>query len=63
MAAAVARRVGRNDAIVPDPLDAVLEQEGVGEETIPSKQETTQKRKRKPFEFGEWDSIEYFARV
>ena len=42
---------------------AKTEEEGVGEETIPSKQETTQKRKRKPFEFGEWDSIEYFARV
>ena len=42
---------------------AKTEEEGVGEETVPSKQETTQKRKRKPFEFGEWDSIEYFARV
>lgn len=42
---------------------AKTEEEGVGEETVPSKQKTTQKRKRKPFEFGEWDSIEYFARV
>ena len=42
---------------------AKTEEEGVGEETVPSKQEITQKRKRKPFEFGEWDSIEYFARV
>ena len=44
-------------------IDLKTEEESVGEETVPSKQETTQKRKRKPFEFGEWDSIEYFARV
>ena len=44
-------------------IDLKTEEEGVGEETVPSKQKITQKRKRKPFEFGEWDSIEYFARV